>query len=443
MWYEQLLPEQRDAADFVIKNKTVALFCQQRTGKTYISMAVLEKVSFSLALVVAPRTAVDAVWVKALEKSDCQLCLTLEETREALKARGARQKVVLGVSWQYFVKIAKRAAKLPFQVLIIDESQGLKSRNSHQSRAARRFRDVGQYRLALSGTPIDESPIDVWAQMRFVNHKVLGEDWTRFAEEYCKRGGFMGYQWVFREERKEALLHRLNPYIYRLTIGFMKLPPVEIHLWPVCLLGSQDAIYQAMTEEGYAQVNGNEITAPLPVTKLVKQEQITGGCVIDDEDNVIRTGKAKERKLQSIISKLTRPVVIFCQFLHEIELIRDVLGPAFPETRVLHGKIKGKERVGLLQDFGEGRVDALISQLRTGGVAIDLTRSCELVLYSINHSFIDYEQVIFRLRGMNQKQKLRVHIIYAVDTVDEEKIAVIEHKKSEVYRIVSHFERST
>ena len=440
MWYsKRLKPEQKQAVDFIIENKTVALFSQQRTGKTYISLSLLERITFKLVLIVAPRTAVDAVWRKNLKKLDCFVCLTLEETRAAIKIK--KPHIILVVSWKYFVNISKRAAKLPFDVIIIDESQGLKARNSHQSRAARRFRDVGTYRIALSGTPIDESPIDVWAQMRFVKHTVLSEDWSDFADQFCKRGGFMGYKWVFRKDRHSRLLKILKPYIYRLTVDFLKLPPVEIYLHPFHLLGNQARLYQEMAEEGYIKVNEQEIVAPLPVTKQVKLSQITGGSVLTEEDEDIEVGRAKERKLRSLLPRLGKPLVVFCQFLHEFHTIRRVLKAKYKRIDYLYGKVKGKDRSRFLERFERGEIDAAIAQLRTGGVAIDLTRSSELVLFSINHSFIDFEQVLFRLRGMNQRETLKVHILYALDTVDEEKVEVIEHKKSEVYKVVSHFER--
>jgi len=203
-WYHRLLPEQKDAADFVIKEGCVGLFSQQRTGKTFISMAVLEKLHWPTVLIVAPLTAVDLVWVTALQQSPYLIC----RNREELK--GASGPVALVVHWQLFTKTSKQLAKLPWQVLIIDESQGLKNRNSLQSRAARRFRDAVPRRIALSGTPIDESEIDVWSQMRFIDHTVLGEDWTPFAEEYCYKAGFMGHEWRFNKDKQRQFLDKLS-----------------------------------------------------------------------------------------------------------------------------------------------------------------------------------------------------------------------------------------
>lgn len=438
-WYEKLKKEQRDAADFVFARGSVALFSQQRTGKTYITMAVLEKLNWPDALIVAPLTSIDLVWVPALEQSPYRICRSAEELAEASGAR------VLVLHYQAWEKASKKLAKLPWELVCIDESQGLKARNSKQSRAARRFRHVPR-RLALSGTPMDEKPIDVWAQMRFVNHEVLGENWTAFAEEYCYRSGFMGHEWKFNPRKHDEFVQKLSPYVYRLTVGFLNLKPIVLHPIPFALLGDQQRIYKQMRDHNVIKLGHTTITAPLTVTSRTKLEQITGGRVLDEEDIPRFVGRAKERKLGVLISKLKPPLVVFCNFRHEIPIINRILRKFFRRIACLHGGIKdtkkGKFRTDLVRDFQAGKLDALVCQLRTGGVSIDLTRSSELIFYSINHSYIDFEQVLFRLYGMNQKRVLNVYILFAVDTVDEEKVQVIENKKSEVYKVISHFERS-
>lgn len=403
-------------------------------------MAVLEKLSWPNALIVAPLTAVDSVWVVALENSGYTICRSLQDVAEASGP------IALVVHWQAFTKLAKRLAKLPWQIVIIDESQGLKARASGQSRAARRFRNFPR-RIALSGTPIDDSPIDVWGQMRFVNHNVLGENWTEFADDFCHKAGFMGKAWVFTESERPRFLKLLKPHIYRLTVGFLKLKPIHLHPIPFDLLGEQDRLYRQMEQTGIIRIGSKRIVADLAITNLGKREQITGGYVLDDEDIPRFTGRAKERKLRWLLGRIKPPVVVFCRYRHEMTLIKRVLLEFMPRVRLLHGGVKDKDddkqRSDLLRSFQAGELDALICQTRTGGVAIDLTRASELIFYSINHSYIDFEQTLFRLYGKNQKNALNAYFLYAVDTVDEEKLQVVKDKESAAYNVVSHFERES
>lgn len=437
----QLLPEQRTATDFVIDkirdSGGVALFSQQRTGKTYISCAVIEQLRLRRVLVVAPLTSIDVVWVPKLATLGCVIREPEELTGSFCGA--------LVMHYQAFVKHAPQLAQRhldSFDLVIFDESQGLKARGTAQSRAARRFRNARR-RLALSGTPIDECPTDVWAQMRFVDHTVLGEDWTPFASEYCYRGGYMGKQWIFNKLKLDQFVATIKPHIYRLTVGFMDLKAVKLFPVPVQLLGSQDDLYHQMARDGILRLNGHVITGSLEITKKVKLQQITGGHILTEDGDVVFVGRAKQRKLAWLAQHLNTPVVVFCQYLHEIEDIRQIMASRFKRVAVLHGGVKDgriKVRTNLINDFQAGRYDALICQLRTGGVAIELTRASDLVLYSINYSYIDFEQIIFRLRGLTQKNEVRVFMIYAEKTVDEEKLNIVENKKSTVWTIMSNLE---
>lgn len=330
---------------------------------------------------------------------------------------------------------------MPWDVIIMDESQALKNRNSRQSKAAKRMRHIGR-RIALSGTPVDSGEIDIFSQMRFVDHTVLGENWTDFANEWCYQTGFMGREWRFNSKKKDQFTDILKPYIYRLTVKFLNLPPVKVYPIPVNLFGAQRRYYDQMEKEGVITVDGVTIASSLEATRRIKCEQITGGIVLDEKKKPHIVGQAKQRKLRYLIKKLDLPIVVFCKQREEIPLIRKILEERIKRVGELHGGIKDKNnnaRTRMINDFREGRLDAIIAQVRTGSVAIDFTRSHELVLYSINDSFIDFEQLIFRLRGMNQTEQLNVWFLYAEDTVDEEKISLIQNKKLVAQGIVSPF----
>lgn len=446
-WYAKLLPEQKNAADFVISKIRngggVGLFSQQRTGKTYISLAVIEQLDLKRVLVVAPLTSIDLVWVPKL----ATLGRVVRQPQELTEAFcGA-----LVMHYQAFAKIAPRIAKrlsASFDLIIIDESQGLKARASAQSRAARRFRNARR-RLALSGTPIDECPADVWGQMRFIDHTVLSEDWLPFAEKFCYKGGFMNKKWIFNPRKMDEFLNVLNPYIYRLTVDFMNLKPVMLHPVPTQLLGAQELAYRQMEEHGILKLDGHVITGPLEITKKMKLQQITGGHILTDDGDTIPVGRAKQRKLKWLMKNIKPPVVVFCQFLHEIEDICDVITDAtagLASIAVLHGGVKDtkkeKARTNLVNDFQDGKYNVLVCQLRTGGVSIELTAARSLILYSINYSFIDFEQIVFRLRGLTQKNEVNIYLMYAENTVDEEKWDIVEGKKSTVWTIMSSLERN-
>lgn len=435
-WWSQLFPKQKEAAVFAIdrlkKTGGVGLFSQQRTGKTYITLSIIEKLIDELGpikvLVICPLIAVDAVWAPKLA--------TLGE----LVDPGMLVKSSPGSSFsvchpqglpRHMGKLKRGLHKI--DLVVIDESQGAKSRGTINSRQARVFRKA-RFRIALTGTPIDEDPIEVWAQMRFIDHRVLGERWLLFKKRFCYRSGFGGYTVKFRKAKLNEFIKLIKPYVFRLTIGFLNLPEPKFHYVPVYLLSLQAAAYREMDRKSIVKIDDDTFVADMRITKDVRLQQITGGFISNDEKTVF-LGRAKLRKTISLINKLDKPVVVFCNFLWELALLSE----AIDRSAILSGKTRDRNK--LLKAFNDGQIDALLCQYRTGGVAIDLTRSYNLILYSIDYSFINFEQAIFRLLGVNQTRQLNIFVVYAHETIDETKIDMVNEKASKVLKIVSSLER--
>lgn len=433
-----LLKEQVPAADFIINTPGAALFSEQGTGKTIITLAAIEKLNPQLILIVTPLTSVDLTWGDRLKTFHHRICRTIEEVRQGLGPR------VLLIHYQYAARVITRLLRLEFDMIIFDESQHLKARSSTWSRVARRLRKFPR-KLILSGTPIDKSPIDVWAQMRFIAPQALGDRWSDFDEEFLRPCGFMGYKREFIQSRMPVFLKKIEPYAFRLNSEFLNLKPLRIHPIPVSLLGSQLKAYDQMASTMILRGDGFKVKAPLAITQKVKLEQITGGFIIDDNYDVHLLGRSKERKLRWLAPRLTKPIVVFCKFLHEMDVVESVLKEHCRVVRRLSGEIKDikrvKHRTQLIRDFQAGLVDGLVCQYRTGGVSIELTRARNMVFYSMNHSFIDFDQIVKRFHRKGQEEQVDVYLLFAENTVDEEIIDVIDSKRSTAYEVVSHIEQ--
>jgi SNF2 family DNA or RNA helicase len=440
-WLEKLYPEQREAYDFVVSRPATALFAATGSGKTYITMAMLEQLHPQFTLIVAPLTSLDVTW-SCLATLPGTIVRSAQELKVSLKTfAGSRHPVILLINPESLRNASQALSKVSWDCVVIDESQGIKDRNSAFSRAARRLRHAPR-RLALSGTPLDASPIDVWAQMRFVDYTVFGENWRDFAEEYCRKAGWMGKEWEFKERKLPQFLKALEGHIYRLTTDFMQLKPITFYPVGVHMFGNQRAIYDQMHQHGVTMVNGSTISASHQGVRDVKLSQITGGFVIDNDGHPLRVGHAKERKFKHLVKYLEPPIVVFCQYLHELDAVERILRRAnFARVSVLRGSVKGDDRTQLLSDFQNHKLDALVCQTRTGGVSIELTASSTLVLYSINYSYIDFEQIIHRLHRGGQEKEVKVFGIFCEESIDEEKISAIKQKSETSFRVVSHFER--
>jgi SNF2 family DNA or RNA helicase len=457
MLFAKLDAYQQEAVEFVLARTGAGLFAEQGTGKTWITGGVIERLCGDdfTALLIVSLANINTTWVDLIERELPQVTLC-RSWAEFKQAKGAR---VLLVHYEALREIIKYVSKRHWTLVVYDESQRLKGRGTGQSRLAKRFRDV-DHRLALSGTPIEQSPEDLWGQFRFIAPECLGTVWADFAEEYMRRAGYMGYEWQFRRDRMKQFLERIDPYTLRIVKrDVLSLPGLTYVRAPVDLLGSQGALYRQLDQEMTADVGDRTVTADLEVTLLMRLHQICGGFVrtdvtaqdIEEQQDrarvrgaIKRVGNAKLRKLKSIVARESTPVVIFCRYVEELNLIREALSPAY-RVEVIKGERKGNRaaRDSVVRAFQRGDIDVLICQIKAGGVGLDLWRSHVAVFYSTTWSYIDFDQAVCRLHRRGQIHAVRVYLIYAKDTVDEQIYSALLSKQSISAAVLNNFRRKT
>lgn len=433
----------------------------QRTGKTYITLRILQRLEPTDVLLVVRKTNLTSTWIAYLNKYLPQYTIFHSfpeyqaHQRAFVKAWGHRDLCILLTNYEALPTMYRRLRKYAWALTVYDEVQSLKSRSSRNARIAKGLVRMSERRLALTGTPLDQSPIEMWSIMRFVEPDALGYTWKEFEDEYLIkkkvnwskiRGEMMKRQILialkkyqknpkFKPGKLEQFYERVAPYVMRVTQEDMGIKPPIVNEVPVYMWGDQRRAYDELELEMVVDIRGTIILAPMKVTKLVKLQQITGGFIYDEDKDVHRIGKAKFWKIKSLIARLEPPVVIFCKFRQEIEILKSILPGRVAE---IHGGIKDKKnrpnRTRVIQAFQAGEYDYLICQQRTGGVGIDLYHSRKAIVYSMGHSGIDYRQMMARLTHLHQKEPPEFWILYVPDTVDED-ILIARDTKRKVFDI--------
>lgn len=364
------------------------------------------------------------------------------------------------VDWRF----AKELAKIEWSLIVWDESHRLKDRTTWQSKAAARFRLCKGRKMVLSGTPIEERPTDLWAQFRFFAPEVFGTVYKDFENEYLEEdsidlknyrpGSFMFHKMMrvkmimrrkraFREDMLPEFLERIRPFCLRVTQDVLGLPGLFLHNVPVRLRGRQAGVYRELERDMVSHISSStKVTAPLRITQIGKLHQVCGGHVIDDDGEAHTVGRAKLRKTMAIIKRNKKPIVIFCRYLEEVRALEEELSGSKYRVETLTGKtkkIKGQEAV---QDrFQNGEIDILICQVKTGGVGIDLFRSCIGIFYSTTYSFIDFDQALKRLQRRGQESIVNIFLVYALGTVDEDVYTAVRSKRLVTETILKRLKR--
>lgn len=469
--YGQLDEYQTTAVDFALRVRTAGLFFEQGTGKTYITGGIVERLVNEYheefqALIIVPLTNIESTWTAFFHKNlpHVSIARSVEELATLPRPR------VLLVHYEMLPKLVERYKKfmramLRWHLIVYDESQRLKSHSTLNARTAAKLHDAGAFKVILSGTPMDEEPQDLWGQFRFLNCEVIGDRWKDFEREYfepiefpdltgVRRGSWRWHKLMreigmkkskrkFDDTKLPKFISRIAPFCRRITKDdVLDLPQVTVVHEDVQLRGDQRMLYDELRDTLVAKAY--DITAPLKVTQLTKLQQITGGIVIDDNGEKHVVGRAKIRRLRVILKRLgDEKVVIFARYVAEVDAIADECRDMGRSVETITGATPKTDRGKIVRQFQKDGLQTIVSQIKTGGVGIDLFASRHLVIYSPTFSYIDFDQAIARVHRRGQTREVFIHLLRAKNTVDEYVYASLVRKDKRTKVVLNQLKEHT
>lgn len=433
-----LWSHQKKALDF-IANKTGAMLAMDMgTGKSRVVVEYIRKTQPINTLIICPLSVI-GVWPEQFEKfgnNECPAILALANGSVAKKTRRIKD---------FFERLGKGVAIVNYEsvrseplsswtkyrrwsLVVLDESHKIKTPASVISWWAKSIRNVSLKRLALTGTPLPHSPLDAYAQYRFLNPRVFQPSYALFKNTYGVMGGYREKQ-VIDFQNMEDFNTRFKSIAYRVSKDEALDLPDEVDVIRKFDLSEKTTkIYKDLERWLITQVQDGVVTVNNALTKLLRLQQITGGSVggVNEEKKLEVLSHEKAHTLQEIIQELPpkEPVVVFCRFLHDIDEAKAMLMTEEREVAELSGRVKELER------FKSGEADSIVVQIQSGGLGVDLSRACYSIFYSMGFSLGDYQQARARIHRAGQNRKVtHIHVI-ARDTVDEKIMGAIQKKKN-------------
>lgn len=364
---------------------------------------------------------------------------------------------ILLLNYEAVTPLVKKLRRLRWDRIVYDEAQRLKNRASRSSRDAGLLAGSADRRLVLTGTPIDKNPRDMWAIMRFVNVEVFGNVWKDFENHFLEKPNIdlskpmgaikrkqmqLAYQIAkqkapIRQDRMDEYAELIDPYVMRISKEDAGIEPAKVKIVKFNLDPVEQRKYDQLERTMVVKHRGVTVKTPLKITQIGKLQQITGGHIKDEEGDVHILGTSKRRLLRRLIKKHAKgqPFVVFCKYVFEVHRVTRMLERMdLGRGATLWGKVKDVKkdprRTKMLLAFQRGEYDWMVCQQRTGGVGVDLYRARRFFVYSMGHSFIDYDQMLSRGDFLEQTEKAEFFILAARSTIDTDICYGVEVKKS-------------
>lgn len=431
-----LWQNQKEALDFALSHPSCMLDMEMGTGKTRVAIeAAFARKDVYRVLVMCPK-AVVSVWRENLEKfapTGRWACWDLrkgtvdkkaEDLKAWLKTPSHKQFVIINYDAAWRGSMGDLLLKSNFQMVILDESHRAKAAGSKISKYAALIGKRTRYKLCLSGTPMANSPLDVYGQYRFLDPTIFGTNHYNFMQDYAIMGG-PDMRFVIGFKNQKILRQKFSSIAYTCKMADIaqriklpdSLPPVRVG---VELPAKDMKTMKALNREFVAECGSGHVVVNTILVKLIRLQQITSGFCITQESvldapKVQELNAAKEDTLVDLLGDLgpQENVVVFCLFKHDLQAVRR----AAERGGRVYAELSGDANELSSWKVTEGAVIGV--QIQAGAEGVDMTKANHAVYFSIPHSLALYNQSKARLYRPGQNRPVVFTHLIAENTIDE------------------------
>jgi SNF2 family DNA or RNA helicase len=320
----------------------------------------------------------------------------------------------------------EQLAAEPWDIVVLDEAQAIKNPTSQTARAA--FELGAGFRVALSGTPVENRLEELWSVMHFANPGLLGGR-SGFDERYAS---------PIADGNRDAaarLRSKIRPFVLRRTKADVlpDLPPRMDHVLHVALDDEERAVYDAVrvaTKKDVAEklAQGGGVLVALEALLRLRQaachSQLVPGQTAQSSSKI-------ERLLESLEEAAAdgHKALVFSQWTSLLDLVEPHLDAAGIRWTRLDGSTRDRGSVVSEFQSDDGPPVMLVS-LKAGGTGLNLTAADHVFLLDPWWNPAVEEQAAGRAHRIGQERPVMVHRLVAKDTVEERILALQEKKRN-------------
>ncbi len=357
----------------------------------------------------------------------------------------SRQDVII-TSYGLARRDGQMLSQMQWGMLILDEAQNIKNPAAKQTRIIQKI--PAGFRIAMTGTPVENRLSELWSIMHFLNPGVLGTQKgfrTKFSLPIER----------YRDSKATQRLRRIvGPFILRrlkTDTSIIQDLPEKMEMKVYCdLTQEQTTLYQAVVDDSIRQVEAAEESNDdikrrgLVLSTLMKLKQICNhpalfladGSELDD-----RSGKlTRLTDMLEVILSVNERALVFSQFSSMGGMLKTYLQDTFHrEVLFLHGGTSRKKRDEMIARF-QGETFAppiFVLSLKAGGVGLNLTAANHVFHYDRWWNPAVEQQATDRAFRIGQTRNVQVHKYITTGTLEEHIDQLIESKKELAESVVS------
>lgn len=454
----ELFAHQREGLERHGDAKAFAVFWEQGTGKTRLTLETFERQCKSgtvdALLVLAPN-GVHVNWVteeipKHLPGVEA-FCYHSSKRSTIAHRRGEALALttvpsVVAMSYDAFITESGKAFAKKFLtkrkvMMVLDEATAVKTPGAKRTKLVISAGPYAVTRRILTGTPVTNSPFDVYAPLKFLDKDFwLKQGFGSFSAFKVYFGVFKTglnaatkreFTYVVSYRNLDELKRMIAPISHRVTKDeCLALPPKLFTKRFFDLTPKQARIYREVRDEALTLLDsGDIVTAPLAIVRLLRLHQVTSNYLptIDGEEpfQEIDSSNPRLRCLETLLEEIPDSAIIWARFNRDIDAICEMLG----DRAVRYdGAVKATERGDAVRAFQSGKAQYFVSKTSVGGKGLTLTRAKTIIYYNNDFRLENRLQSEDRAHRYGQDSPVSYVDIIAPGTVDAHIVRALRRK---------------
>ncbi|WP_246198240.1 DEAD/DEAH box helicase [Solidesulfovibrio aerotolerans] len=318
--------------------------------------------------------------------------------------------------------------------VILDEAQNIKNPETKQAKAARAI--TADFRIALTGTPVENNVGDLWSIMEFLNPGFLG------SQAEFRRRFFIPIQTGRDPEAPDKLKRLTGPFVLRRVKTDKTIIadlPDKVERKTVCHLTKEQAsLYAAVLkdlEKVLAEVDGIQRKGIILATLSKLKQVCNHPAQFLGDNSAIPDRSGKLSRLTDMLEEVVEAgdkALVFTQFKEMGDILKVHLQETFGrEMLFLHGSVTKNQRDKMVERFqtGSSAPPIFILSLKAGGTGLNLTNANHVFHYDRWWNPAVENQATDRAFRIGQHKNVLVHKFLCVGTLEDKIDAMIERKK--------------
>jgi SNF2 family DNA or RNA helicase len=400
-------------------------------GKTVQAISALSRLpANSRSIVICPKTLLFN-WAAEIEKFNKSLSYVLYEGSQKYRMELLENLNVniLFASYSIIQNDIEELSKIEFDYIILDEAQHIKNSTAMRTKAVKKLK--AKHHLALSGTPIENNPTELWSIFDFLMPGYLP------ALKYFKNE----YMSEKQKEANEKLKMLVSPFILRRRKKdvLIELPDKQEQIAYCKMTKIQEKMYLQVLDnvkQNFLQQDKEVKSSYLHIlAALTKLRQICDHPALIDKD--VKRDEELSGKLELLKEIIVdaiesgKKLLIFSQFVQMLQVMKEMLQRENVSFEYMDGSTKNRQKV--IDNFNNNNnIRAFLISLKTGGYGLNLTAADTVIIVDPWWNPMGENQAIDRAHRIGQTKKVMVYKIITKGTI-EEKIITLQQTKKEMF----------